>query len=70
MAIREDKFGPMHVSCSDCLLNLGIIYKLRGLTDQSRIHLQKALLIRKEAVGVHSLPAAAVHEELGKFFLE
>ena len=28
------------------------------------------MLIRKEAIGVYSLPAAAVHEELGKFYLE
>ena len=26
--------------------------------------------IRQESIGVESLPAAAVHEELGKFFLE
>ena len=60
----------MHISCSDCLLNLGIIYKLRGQTEQARQHLERALRIRKEAIGVHSLPAAAVHEELGKFYLE
>ena len=36
LAIREVKFGPMHISCSDCLLNLGILYKLRGLTDLAR----------------------------------
>ena len=70
LAIREKKFSPMHISCSDCLLNLGILYKLRGLIDHARMHLERALRIRQEAIGPESLPAAAVHEELGKFFLE
>ena len=30
LAIRQSKFGPLHASCGDCLLNLGILYKLRG----------------------------------------
>ena len=60
----------MHISCSDCLLNLGILYKMRGLQDNARQHLDRALRIRQEAIGVESLPVAAVHEELGKFFLE
>ena len=46
LAIREKKFSPMHISCSDCLLNLGILYKLRGLIDHARMHLERALRIR------------------------
>ena len=30
LAIRQGKFSPLHASCGDCLLNLGILYKLRG----------------------------------------
>ena len=70
LAIRELKFKPMHISCSDCLLNLGILYKLRGLAEQSQQNLERALRIRQEAIGVESLPAAALHEELGKLHLE
>ena len=70
LAIRETKFGPLHKSCADCLLNLGILYKFRGLSAQSRVHLERALKIKQECVGVASLAAAMVHEELGKFFLE
>ena len=46
LAIRELKFNPIHVSCSDCLLNLGILYKMRGLTDQAKQSLERALRIR------------------------
>ena len=70
LAIRELKFEPHHIACSDCLLNLGILYKLRGLTDHARQNLERALLIREEAIVNESLPVAAVLEELGKFFLE
>lgn len=70
LAIRELKLSPSDVSCSDCLLNLGILYKMRGLIDHAKTHLEKALRIRKEAIGVNSLPVAAVYEELGKFYLE
>ena len=30
LQIRQKKLGSGHASCSDCLLNLGIIYKLQG----------------------------------------
>lgn len=70
LAIREKKFNSMHISCSDCLLNLGILYKLRGLTDHARQSFERALRIRQISIGSESLPAAAIHEELGKFFLE
>ena len=70
LAIRETIFSPLHYSCADCLLNLGILYKYRGLSAQCRIHLERALKIKQECVGVASLAAAVVHEELGKFFLE
>ena len=51
-------------------MNLGILYKLRGSSTHARQNLERALRIRQEEIGVESLPAAAVHEELGKFFLE
>ena len=46
LAIREAKFKPMHISCSDCLMNLGILYKLRGSSTHARQYLERALRIR------------------------
>lgn len=43
---------------------------MRGLTDQAKQSLDRALRIRQEVIGDQSLPTASVHEELGKFFLE
>ncbi len=40
------------------------------MNDEAKKNLQKALKIRKEAIGTNSLPVAAVHEELGKLYLE
>ena len=70
MAVRKRLLGQTHIGCSDCLVNLGIIYKLEGLAVKARACLIEALAIRKEGIGSVSLSVAQVLEELGKLELE
>jgi len=71
LAIREKIFGcDGDACCSDCLLNLGLLYKQRGYNSEAEDAFKRAMKIRSRYVGGDSLSTANVQEEMGKFYLE
>jgi len=68
--IREKRLGERHQSCSDCRLNMGILYKKLGALSQAASEMEKAIAMRRETVGYSSIPVAKGLEHLGKLYLE
>ena len=58
LAIRQKKLGQNHLACSDCLLNLGVLYKQIGFTAKAREVLDEALIIRCKRSDPKSLMTA------------
>ena len=69
---KHNKRSDSHVepSIADCLLNLGILYKQRGLPAEAEKCLVEAQKIRKRHIGTDCIPTSNANEELGKFYIE
>ena len=58
------------LAAADCHYNQAIVWKKLGYLQKAVGHLEAALEIRREKVGVVSLTVSDVLEVLGKFYIE
>lgn len=70
LAVRQKLLGSTHVSCSDCLLNIGVIHKIAGEESRAQKMFEECLSIRQQQVGYSSLVTARAMEELAKLQME
>jgi tetratricopeptide (TPR) repeat protein len=63
-------FGKQGAPVSDCLFNLGLIYKQTRNFDKANQALRECLEIRKTKIGPESVLVARTIEELGTLLLE
>lgn len=66
MGIRTQKLTEYHESVTDCMYNIGIVYKQMGKKQKAYGYLEKTLHIRRQVIGESSLPVAQTLEILGK----
>jgi tetratricopeptide (TPR) repeat protein len=70
LEIRKLKLGENHPGCSDCLLNLGIVYKRSGYPLRALQAFKDCINIRKLSIGNVSKEVANALEELCKLYIE
>jgi tetratricopeptide (TPR) repeat protein len=66
LAIRQLRLGKAHTSSSDCLLNLGIIYKKLGFLNKSRETFEECISIRQLGGSESYQKLSHALEEYGK----